>query len=176
MFYKYCIDLGEQFYKDKKYILEKHVSYDSNHKYTYANLIHSHNYIDGHLLGNHRPKIAYITSYDKEDQKQDKAEPSIINNNPNTNSSLIIKIGHLIVNCEKALKKDYKMENFNNYNIDEEAKNTIDVNLNKNDFKEKNISKSLTSFELSLEKNTQLEYESTYKKDYKLKNKSINQD
>jgi L-ribulose-5-phosphate 3-epimerase UlaE len=113
-------------------------------------------------------KIAYISSFDKENQK--------ISNIKSPNSTLIVKIGHLMVNCEKILKNNMKEDFFSendNIIINEPINQKTNFNIVR--FNEaKSI--SLSSYDPSYEIQNQTDYQPFTENNKILENESINFD
>jgi hypothetical protein len=126
MYYNYCIDLAEEIYLEKEEKFNKASKYYKSNNETSSNIFYSNmDRIKKGLLEKFKQKQKNEFS-DKnrkntkksfdEDLNEKCVDNSSITNNQ-INSNLIVKIGHLIVNCERVLRiKDRENKKINNSN------------------------------------------------------------
>lgn len=181
MFYNYCVNIAEEIYIEKKTKFYQNFTLGKTRKCSDSSLIDTCNVNNEWNKLKVSPKeisetkLAYISTFDGENQKFNK--PSIINNA--SHFSFFVKIGHLVVNCEKVFKNDRKGQNFFDDNVIIEAKRTDcqNTNLNENNLIVNNDPKSINSYELSCGKGKQIdEFDPSIENEKmrKSKSKSIN--
>lgn len=177
IFYNYCTDLAEEIYLNKKEKYNNDNNFATSKKIKDYSISDNFQEIDNlnqiKIITKDIPetKPAFISSLEEENQKLSRIKNSIINNS--TNSSFILKIGHLMVNCEKVLKnkKSYKKffvenENKDKDNFNNEYSTNFIIKVNEEE-------KSIGSYEFGNNNKKELENDSSNDID-KINSKSIN--